>query len=437
MKVGIVSLGCDKNRCNTETMLHYLQEGGYEITNNEAEAEILVVNTCAFIESARVEAVETILEMAELKKNGTLKTLIVSGCLPEKYIGDIFNEFIEVDGFLGVRDYPIICDIIKNAENKRVNAVHTCTLPTSNKRVLTTPAHYGYLMIADGCDNHCTYCTIPQIRGRFVSRKMEELIDEAKTIVADGVKEIILVAQDVTSYGIDLYNRYAIVELIQELSKIEYLKHIRLLYCYPEKVTDELLEEIAHNEKVVKYMDIPLQHASTAVLKRMGRFGTYEGYLDLFNKIKAKIPEIAIRSTVMVGFPGETEEDFENLVQFLEEVKPVNCGVFAYSDEEDAPSKNLPNKVDDDVKTEREYDLIEILSEISQEFKEQFIGKTMSVVYEEIDFDNDRFIGRCYISAPDIDSLVFFTSTQLVEVGESYDVTITGIENDDLIGEIK
>ena len=437
MKVGIVSLGCDKNRCNTETMLYYLQEGGYEITNNESEAEVLIVNTCAFIESARVESIDSILEMAELKKNGTLKTLIVTGCLPEKYIEDVFEELVEVDGFLGIKDYPLICEVIENAQSKRVNAVKTCETAMTNKRVLTTPAHYGYLMIADGCNNHCTYCTIPQIRGKFASREMESIIEEANAIVADGVKEIILVAQDVTSYGIDLYKKYAIVDLIRELSKIEYLKQIRLLYCYPEKVTDELLEEIANNDKVVKYIDIPLQHASTPVLKRMGRVGTFEEYLELFKKIKAKVPGIAIRSTVMVGFPGETEEDFEKLVEFLEEIKPVNCGVFAYSDEEDAPSRNLPHKIDDDTKTERENDLIEILAEISVEFKEQFIGKTLSVVYEDIDFDNDRFIGRSYISAPDIDSLVFFTSKELVEVGESYDVMITGIEHDDLIGEIQ
>lgn len=438
MKVGIISLGCDKNRCDTEIMLQYLVDGGYEITNDREEAEVIIVNTCAFIESSRVESIETIMEIAELKSEGNLKKLLISGCMPQKYINDIYDELIEVDGFLGTFDYPNICEVIKNCfTDKRVNAVNTCKTLPSNKKYLTTPSHYAYLMIADGCDNHCTYCTIPQIRGKFISKPIEQIVEQADDLAQNGVKELILVAQDVTSYGLDLYGKLVLVDLIKKISSIDGIEQIRLLYCYPEKVTDELIEEIASNEKVVKYIDIPLQHASSAVLKKMGRFGTLDSYTQLFEKIKSKVDGIAIRSTVMVGFPGETEEDFEILVNFLKNVKPINCGVFAYSDEEDAPSRKLPNKVSEKVKTQRVKKLMEILSKIAFEKKKELIGKTLKVVYEDIDFENNRFVGRSYISAPDIDTLVYFTSNKLVEVGNCYDVLIKNIEFDDLIGEIQ
>ncbi|MEG2002697.1 MAG: 30S ribosomal protein S12 methylthiotransferase RimO [Clostridia bacterium] len=438
MKVGIISLGCDKNRCDTEIMLQYLVDGGYEITNEQEDADVLIVNTCAFLESSRVESIDTIMELSQLKETGKLKKLIISGCLPKKYIQDIYNELYEVDGFLGTTDYPYICEVVKKCfENKRVNAVNSCKKSPINKKYLTTPSHYAYLMIADGCDNHCTYCTIPQIRGKFTSKPMELILEQAKDLTKEGVKELILVAQDVTSYGLDTYHELALVSLLKELSKIDELNQIRLLYCYPEKVTDELIEEIATNDKIVKYIDIPIQHASTAVLKRMGRFGTYESYLELFQKLKNRIENIAIRSTVMIGFPGETDEDFETLLKFLNEVKPINCGYFAYSDEEDAASRKLPDKVSEKVANSRIARLTDVLSKIAYEEKSKFIGKTLKIVYEDIDFDNNRFIGRSYISAPDIDTLVFFSSDKLVEVGETYDIKITAIENDDLIGELQ
>lgn len=436
MKVGLISLGCDKNRCDSEVMLSYLVKGDFELTNDEYEADIIIINTCAFIESAREESINTILETAQLKDTGNLKKLIVTGCLSQKYVNDIFADLPEVDAFLGVKDYPLICDVINRlfTSNERINAVNTCDKVSSYQRYLTTPFDYAYLMIADGCNNHCTYCTIPQIRGKYTSKPMDKLIEEASMLAAEDVEEIILVAQDVTSYGIDLYGKLMLPELIEKISVIEGVERIRLLYCYPEKVTDELISTIKNNDKVVKYIDIPLQHASTSVLKRMGRLGTYEEYVSLFNKLKSEIPDIAIRSTVMVGFPGETEEDFNTLVKFIEEVKPINCGAFIYSDEEDAPSNKLPNKITEKVKHARYNKLLEVLSDVSYQEKCKLIGKTVSVVYEDIDYDNGRFIGRSYISAPDIDSLVYFTSDTPVEFGETVNVYIENIENDDLVG---
>ncbi len=436
MKVGLISLGCDKNRCDSEVMLSYLVKGDFELTNDETEADVIIVNTCAFIESAREESINTILEIAQLKNNGTLKKLIVTGCLSQKYVNDIFEDLPEVDAFLGVRDYPLICDVIHKLfeEDKRINAVNTCYRVSSYQRYLTTPFNYAYLMIADGCNNHCTYCTIPQIRGKYTSKPIEQVIEEASMLAAEDVKEIILVAQDVTSYGIDLYGELLLPKLIDKISAIEGVEQIRLLYCYPEKVTDELISTIKNNPRVVKYIDIPLQHASDSVLKRMGRLGTYNEYLTLFNKLKSEIPEIAIRSTVMVGFPGETDEDFDNLVKFIREVKPVNCGAFMYSDEEDSPSFKLKNKVPEKIKKARYKKLLDVLAEVSYEAKSELVGKTLPVVYEDIDYDNGRFIGRSYISAPEIDSLVYFTSDTPVEFGETVNVYIDRIENDDLVG---
>lgn len=436
MKIGLISLGCDKNRCDSELMLSYLVKGDYELTNDETEAEVIIVNTCAFIESAREESINTILEVAEHKKTGRLKKLIVTGCLAQKYVDEIFDDLPEVDAFLGVKDYPLICDVLADCmnENKRINAVNTCDKLPSFQRYLTTPFDYAYLMIADGCNNHCTYCTIPQIRGKYRSKPLDDLIAEASMLAAEDVKEIILVAQDVTSYGLDLYGKLELPALIDKISKIEGIERIRLLYCYPEKVTDELIETIKNNDKVVKYIDIPLQHASTPVLKRMGRMGTFEDYVALFNKLKTEIPDIAIRSTVMVGFPGETEEDFKTLVDFVRLVKPVNCGAFMYSDEEDAPSNKLPDKVPEKIKKARYKKLLKVLSEVSSEEKRKLIGKTLPVAYEDIDYDNNRFIGRSYISAPDIDSLVYFTSDIPVNFGETVNVYIEKLENDDFVG---
>lgn len=436
MKIGVISLGCDKNRCNTETMLSYLVRGDYELTNEESEADVIIINTCAFIESARKEAIDTIFEIAQLKVYGNLKKLIITGCLPEKYVKDIFDEIPEVDAFLGVNDYPLICEVIeKIMVGERVNAVKTCNVKPSIQRYLTTPFNYAYLMVADGCNNHCTYCTIPQIRGKYKSKEFNDVLMEAAELAAEGVKEIILVAQDLTSYGIDLYDKFRLTEVIEEISKIEGVEQIRLLYCYPEKVDDNLIATIKNNPSVVKYIDIPLQHSSNKVLKLMGRKGTHEEYVALFEKLYKEIPEIAIRSTVMVGFPGETEEDFEDLLKFVDQVKPINLGVFMYSDEEDAPSCKLPNKVNEETK-QRRYDiLIDKLSQISREKKMAFVGKPLDVVYEDIDYDQGMFIGRSYISAPEIDSLVFFTSKKPLNAGENVKVLITDVINDDLYGE--
>ncbi|MFI3166973.1 MAG: 30S ribosomal protein S12 methylthiotransferase RimO [Bacillota bacterium] len=444
MKIGIVSLGCDKNRVDSERMISNLAKGGHELTNEESEADVLIVNTCAFIGSAREESVQTLFELAKYKNEGNCKKLIATGCLPQKYVKDIFDDFVEVDGFLGCKDYSEISTVIDELfeGEERINAVgrgeaekkEDATAP--QERVLTTPFHYAYLKIAEGCDNKCTYCTIPSIRGKYISEPMEKLIAEANRLADNDIKEIILVAQDVTSYGVDLYGEFKIVTLIKELSKIEGINWIRLLYCYPERITDELIEEIKTNDKVVKYLDIPLQHASTNVLKRMGRKGSYDQYITLFSKLKKEIPTLALRTTFMVGFPGESEEDFADLQKFLETVDILNCGVFKYSLEEDTPSAKLKGHLPEELKEERYNKILDYLEEKSHSLASGFVGKTLDVISDGIDYDKETFVGRGYLQAPDIDSQIFFTSEETVEVGGIYKVKITSTQANDLFGEV-
>ncbi len=450
MKIGIVSLGCDKNRVDSEIMISNLAKCGHELTNIEAEADVLIVNTCAFIGSAREESVETLFELAKYKNEGNCKKLIATGCLPQKYVKDIFDEFVEVDGFLGCKDYDSIGDVVDELfkGDERINAVgrdakaETVEKIEKNQeiapkdRILTTPFHYGYLKIAEGCDNKCTYCTIPSIRGKYISQPMEKLVEEAKNLADNDLQELILVAQDVTSYGIDLYGEYKLVPLIKELSKIEGIKWIRLLYCYPERITDALIEEIKTNDKVVKYLDIPLQHASTNVLKRMGRKGTFEDYITLFSKLKKEIPTLALRTTFMVGFPGETEEDFQDLQKFLETVDILNCGVFKYSLEEDTPSAKLKNHLPEELKEERYNTILDYLEEKSALLASGFVGTTLDVLSDGIDYDKEMFQGRGYLQSPDIDSQIFFTSGETVETGGIYKVKITSSKGNDLFGEV-
>ena len=425
IKIGIVSLGCDKNRIDTENMLYYLKGGEYSVVDDYSEAQVIIINTCAFIESARIEAIDTILEMAEYKKTGKCEKLIVTGCLPQKYLNELKDELVEVDAFLGVNEYEKIANCI-NSQNSIAEK--------TNKRILTTPQHYAYLRIADGCDNFCTFCTIPSIRGKYRSKSLEEVISEANSLIANGVKEIILIAQDVTSYGKDLYGKPSLVMLLKELSKLD-VRWIRLMYCYPELVSDELIEEIANNDKIVKYIDIPLQHVSDKILRLMNRRSRKAQICELIKKLREKCPNIVIRSTFMVGFPGESEEDFAQLCGFCEEYKLERVGIFAYSKEEDTPSAKIKGHLSDDIKEER----VDILGSILQDgmigHNSSYVGQVLDVVYEDIDYDKNMFVGRTSFDAPDIDSVVYFTG-EFADVGEIYKVKITAVDGYDLKGEI-
>ena len=422
-KIAVVSLGCDKNRVDTEKMLWYLKGGEYSITSDYGEAEVIIINTCAFIESARVEAIDTILEMSAYKNEGNCKKLIVTGCLPQKYRDEIGDSLPEVDAFLGVNEYEKIRDAIEN--NGEI-------LPASDGRILTTPPHFAYLRISDGCDNFCTFCTIPSIRGKYRSRTIESIVFEANTLVKQGVRELILVAQDVTNYGKDLYGEPSLVRLLRELVKTD-VEWIRLMYCYPELVTDELIDMIASEDKIAKYIDIPMQHVSDGVLKRMNRRNTYADACNICEKLKQK--GIALRTTFMVGFPGETQEDFDLLMEFTKKYKPENVGIFAYSKEEGTPSAKLKGQLTKAVKKSRVNQLGKLNLENVIEHNEQMIGKVLDVVYEDVDYDRGLFCGRTQYDAPDIDKVVYF-SGEYADVGNVYKVKITDYDEYDLIGEI-
>ena len=442
MNVGVISLGCDKNRVDSEIMLTYLSEAGFKFTSDASNADIIVVNTCGFIETARTESMDAIAEMIEYRKNPKYrcKRLIVTGCLPQRWSANILNEFPEIDIILGIDSYPEIVNIIKASfeTDKRVVKVgSTKSLPYIKNRVVTTPSHYAYLKIADGCDNFCTFCTIPFIRGRYRSMDIDSLFEEAKELVENGAEELILVAQDISRYGEDKSGKPQIVKLIKKLSTIEELKWIRLLYCYPEKLSDELLNEIINNPKVCKYIDIPLQHVSDKVLKRMNRKTCQKDIVNLLEKIKNAPEFIAIRTTYMVGFPGETEEDFAQLVDFIQKYKLMHVGFFAYSREEDTTAANFVDQVSDDVKTRRLLKLMRIQQKIANEINKSFVGKTIEVCYEGIDYDKQLFFGRCQYQTPEADTLVFFKSKKPIDIGKFYKVKITKVKGYDLQGEVQ
>ena len=432
--IGVISLGCDKNRVDTEKMLAYL--GSDKITSDASQAQIIIINSCAFLESARKEALETVFECDGYRRNGKLEKLVLTGCLPQKFIGDIFDELTEVDVFLGVSDYERLPEAIEEAyKGKRVNFVGAAKNTEEKKRVVTTPLHYAYLKIADGCDNRCTYCLIPSIRGRYRSERKEALIEEAEGL--GDVAELILVAQDVTRYGEDLYGKASLVELIRGLSALENVKKIRILYAYPDKLSDELIDEIARNGKVIKYLDIPLQHADDAVLKRMNRRGSYAEYIALIGKLREKVEGIAIRSTFIAGFPGETEEQFGRLVGFLKEAKLDNAGFFAYSREEGTPAYKMDGQIPEKVKNARVKKLYAVQKEISAEKLKSFVGKTVETLADGIDYDGQRFYGRAYFMAPDIDGKVYFTSDSEIAQGETYAVFVESTDGYDLYGRVK
>ncbi|MDD6927412.1 MAG: 30S ribosomal protein S12 methylthiotransferase RimO [bacterium] len=434
-KIAVISLGCDKNRVDTEKMLGVIEDFA-SLTSNAEEAEIIIINTCAFLASSRKEAIETIIEFNGLREAGKLEKLVVTGCLPQKFIGEIFDTLTEADVFLGFLDYDLLKEaLIESYETgERVNYVGRKKTVESKKRIVSTPLHYAYLKIADGCNNRCTYCLIPYIRGKYVSVPKEDLIKEASSL--GDVSELILVAQDITRYGEDLYGKMSLVELIKELSKLENIGYIRLLYCYPDVIDDELIGEIRDNPKVVKYIDIPLQHADDVILKKMNRKGNRDGYLSLINKLKTEIPGIAIRSTFIAGFPGEDEQAFENLKSFLSDAKLFNAGFFAYSREEGTPAYKLKNQVSYKIKQKRVKELYSLQKNISKQNLSTFKGKVLKVLCDGINYDKQMFEGRAYFNAPDIDGKVYFTSESNVEQGKFYEVFVERTDAYDLYGRI-
>lgn len=429
---GVISLGCDKNRVDSEKLLGLIKERGYRLTDDLSKAQIVIVNTCAFLQSAREEAIETVLECADYK-GANLEKLVVTGCLPQKFIDELYTPLQEVDVFLGINDYEKIFEALEKSykQSERQNYVGKGCDGYIQSRVLTTDEHFAYLKIADGCYNHCTYCLIPKIRGKYRSYKMEDLLLEAREL--GDIAELILVAQDTTRYGEDLYGKNSFVELLQKLSALDNIQSIRLLYCYPDVITDELIEEIANNPKILKYMDIPLQHSENRVLKLMNRKGTREGYLSLFEKLREKVPGIAIRSTFISGFPTETEEEFEGMLAFVKEAKLFNCGFFAYSKEPDTGAYRLKPQVHHATKKRRVAALYKAQAEVATKILSAFIGKQVEVLCDGIDYEKGCFVGRAYFSAPDIDGKVYFYASEAMQ-GERYMVTIDQADSYDLYG---
>lgn len=432
-KIGVISLGCDKNRVDTEKMIALLKEK-YEVTGDIGQADAVIVNTCAFLQSSRKEAIDEILSVAEYKKRGGLKKIIVTGCLPQKYIGEIFSELKEADAFLGVSDYGRIADVIDELfkTGERINAVGAPHYDCGVKRTLTTDG-YAYLKIADGCDNFCTYCLIPKIRGRYRSADFDALIEEAKGL--GEVRELILVAQDTTKYGIDLVPRRSLTELIRALSALENVGGIRLLYCYPEGITDELIREFQSNFKLIRYVDIPMQHASDRILKLMNRKGSGEEYLRLVKRLKSEVSGIAIRSTFITGFPTESEEDVTVLENFLREAELFNVGFFRYSREEDTAAFNLPDQITEGVKTKRLKRLYSVQKQVVKKIGKSLAGKAFKVCAEGFDETLLCYYGRAYFNAPDVDGKIYFFSGEEVEFGKFYDVKIMKADGYDLFGE--
>lgn len=427
MKIGVVSLGCPKNLVDSETMLGLIHEENYEITNDPSEAEIIIVNTCGFIESAKEESINTILQMAEYKKSGSCKYIIVTGCLSQRYAEELFNELLEANAIAGVEVYDEIGSIIKRVmngerfimlERSKPDVIYT-NKETFLPRILTTPSYTAYLKIAEGCDNCCSYCAIPKIRGPYRSKPMEQVLKEAKALADNGVKELIVVAQDTTRYGEDLPGgKLLLADLLKELNKIESLKWIRVMYCYPNNFTDELIEAFATLDKVCKYVDLPLQHASNRLLASMNRYDTKEEVETLLAKLRKRIPGIVIRTTFIVGFPGETDADFEELKEFVEQQRFENAGVFAYSQEEGTVAGAMPNQIPDEIKQERYHELMALQAQISEEIHKDTEGQTLEVLVEGIEEDGSGLhYGRSYREAPDIDGLVFIENPGDIKPG--------------------
>ena len=439
MNILFVSLGCDKNLVDTEVMLGLLAKNGHQMVDNEEMADVIVVNTCCFIHDAKEESIQAILEMAEYKKEGSCKALIVTGCLAQRYKQEILDEIEEVDAVLGTTSYDKIVDAIDEAlkGHKSLELEDLHALPmVDTKRLVTTGGHYAYLKIAEGCDKHCTYCIIPKIRGDFRSVPMERLLKEAEELVAQGVKELILVAQETTLYGKDIYGKKSLHILLKELCKISGLRWIRILYCYPEEIYDELIQVIKEEDKICKYLDLPIQHASDDVLKRMGRRTSKAQLVEIVEKLRSEIPEIAIRTTLITGFPGETEEQHEELMEFVDEMEFDRLGVFTYSPEEDTPAAKMANQIEESVKEDRQADLMELQQEIAFELAEEMIGREVLVMIEGKVADENAYVGRTYKDAPNVDGLIFVETDEELMSGDFAKVRVTGALEYDLIGEV-
>ncbi len=438
IKVGFVSLGCPKNLLNTEVMLAKLVNHGMELVAEDIEADVIVINTCAFIESAKNEAIENILDIAWLKKNRSLKGIVVTGCLPQRYRDEIFKEMPEVNCILGTGSLDDICEAVEIAYKggKYSSFGDIDKVALGGERVVTTPEYFAYVQIAEGCDNFCSYCVIPSIRGRFRSRNMTEIVDEVKDLVSLGVREVCLVAQDTTRYGEDIYGTYALDSLIEEISKIDEIKWIRVLYCYPDRITDGLIEEFKTNDKLLKYIDMPIQHIDDDILSAMNRRDTSAGIKDVIEKLRREIPGIVIRTTVIVGFPGETEKQYKELRDFIKATKFERLGVFEYSREEGTPAYDMPNQVPESVKKKRMETIMSDQNRIHNDYNAHFVGSELEVICEGYDEVSESFYGRSYADAPDIDGKVYFSAPRRVRDGEFVKVAITEVLDYDLVGKL-
>ena len=439
MKILFVSLGCDKNLVDSEEMLGLLGSRGYEFTDDEAEADIIIINTCCFINDAKEESVQTILEMAEYKKSGNCKALIVTGCMAQRYRKEILDEVEEVDMVLGTTAYDKVAEAIKQAlaGKREVETEELTRLPQMETgRLVTTGGHYAYLKVAEGCDKHCTYCIIPKLRGGYRSVPMERLIAQAEELAAQGVKELILVAQETTLYGVDLYGVKSLHLLLEALCRISGIRWIRILYCYPEEIYDELIGTIAREPKICHYLDLPIQHASDAVLKRMGRRTTKADLVRIVEKLREAIPDIMLRTTLIAGFPGETQEQHEELMEFINEMEFDRLGVFTYSQEEDTPAASMPDQIDEETKLTWQEELMELQQEIAFDRAQDMVGRTVTAMVEGKVADENAYVARTYGDAPNVDGLLFIHTDETLVSGDFARVKITGAAEYDLIGEI-
>lgn len=434
----MVSLGCPKNQVDAERMLYLLRKDGYELVSDAALSDVVIINTCGFIESAKQEAIETILEFCTLKQEGRIKAVIVTGCLSERYKDEVLKEILELDAVVGLGSNENICEIIRDVlKGAQITSFgEKESLCFDDKRIISTPSNFAFIKIAEGCNNCCTYCAIPSIRGRFRSRKIEDIVSEAEKIAEQGFTELVVVAQDTTRYGEDIYGEPKLAELLKKLCKIEGLKWIRTLYMYPERITDELIDTIAKEEKLVKYFDIPIQHCNSEVLKRMNRKGDKQSLIQLIEKIRNKIPDVILRTTLIAGFPGETEEQFEELCEFVSQVRFERLGCFAYSQEEGTAAAKLKNQIDEDIKKHRCEIIYDTQLRISDEFNQSLLGSELEVVVEGFDRYAECFFGRSSMDAPDIDGKIFFTGDKKLSLGEYVTVKINDILDYDLLGEI-
>lgn len=439
MKIMFISLGCDKNLVDTEEMLGILGAEGYSFTNDETEADIIVINSCCFINDAKEESINAILEMAEYKNSGNLKALVVAGCLAERYRDEIIEEIPEVDAIIGTSSYDKIAEVIKDVLAGQVSKefCDLARLPeVTTNRMVTTGGYYAHLKIAEGCDKHCTYCIIPKIRGKYRSVPMERLIKQAEYLATIGVKELILVAQETTVYGVDLYGKKSLHLLLKELCKINGIKMIRIMYCYPEEIYDELIETIAEEKKICNYLDMPIQHCSDEILKRMGRRTTKSELIAIVNKLRTRIPDIVIRTTLITGFPGETNDHHEEMMEFVDEMEFDRLGVFTYSPEEGTPAANMDNQLDEELKAYWRDDIMELQQEIAFDKSESMIDRELVVMIEGKIAGEPAYVGRTYMDAPGIDGSIFVNTGEELMSGDLVKVKVTGANEYDLIGEI-